>query len=237
MLSAKLVIADRASSIVCRRSAVSHATGPFFDWKSLSTFLTCSITSRALEVISSACAATLMARRYSVSSVRNLPSVPSPFRSASEISAALTLIRAPADVMILISSWTAAIRPFALFTVCVIAARPAWRQDLDHGTGLCTGHANDRAGLQAGNTGELRVQRELRRERHPAVADHEQSDREEQQAGDHENTNAGRARGARQLPASLRAHERLHQRLAVAIQLARGSPRHRAAVAQHRPLA
>ena len=113
-------------------------------------------------------------------------------------------------------------------------ARPAWRQDLDHGTGLGTGHANDRAGLQAGNTGELRVQSELRRERHPAVADHEQSDREEQQAGDHENANAGRARGARQLPASLRAHERLHQRLAVAIQLARGSPRHEAAIVQQR---
>jgi hypothetical protein len=79
--------------------------------------------------------------------------------------------------------------------------RPIRREDCLHLTGFCARDANDRAGLKPRNFCELRVNRELLGERHLAVADHEQPDREQQNAGEDEDADA---REAARLHATLR---------------------------------
>src|SRR5216683_1467558 len=81
-----------------------------------------------------------------------------------------------------------------------LLARPVRRQDLLDRARLGAGHADDRAGLQAGDFLEFRENRELLGERHLAVADHEETDREQEQSGDHEDAEARHARGRRHHP-------------------------------------
>ena len=61
-----------------------------------------------------------------------------------------------------------------------LPARRVRREDLRDGSRLGAGHPHDRAGLKPGDLLELGVDRELLREGHLPIADHEQADREQE---------------------------------------------------------
>src|SRR5206468_12906006 len=68
------------------------------------------------------------------------------------------------------------------------------------------------------------------------LADHEQAAPEQQQAGDDEDADTGKPGAARQLSASLRAHESLNERLGVTIERLDRAARENPPIVQQRKI-
>ena len=75
-----------------------------------------------------------------------------------------------------------------------LLARPVRRENLGDRSRFGARHSHDRAGLKAGDLPELGVNRELLREGHLPIADHEQTDGEQEKTTQHKHADARQSR-------------------------------------------